>query len=305
MNWFLISLLPPAFWSITNHFDKYLLSKYFKGGGVGALMVFSSIIGVLLLPIIIFLHPEVIGSFDPRYLLISLNGFFYVLAVLPYFYALQKDEASIAVPLFQMVPVFSLILGYLILGETLTILQLIGGSLIISGAMFMSLYLTVHKEIKLKKEVFLLMALSSLLFAINFLFFKFFAIRAHFWVTSFWEYIGFAIFAALLLVFVKSYRDEFFKILKTNKVSVLTINGVNEIINIIAKTSFNFASLLAPVTLIWIVNGLQPFFVFIFGIFLTLVFPNIAQENISRRVLAQKILAIGVMFIGAYLINIK
>ena len=34
MNWFLIALLPPALWSVTNHFDKYLLSKFFKGGGV-------------------------------------------------------------------------------------------------------------------------------------------------------------------------------------------------------------------------------------------------------------------------------
>ncbi|MDP1743381.1 MAG: EamA family transporter, partial [Candidatus Amesbacteria bacterium] len=233
----------------------------------------------------------------------SLNGFFYVLAVLPYFYALQRDEASIAVPLFQMVPVFSLVLGYFILGETLTSMQLLGGTLIISGAIFMSLDLTVHKKIKLKKEVFLLMALSSFLFAINFLFFKYFAINARFWVTSFWEYVGFAIFASLLLVFVKSYRNEFFKILKTNKISVLTINGINEVVNIIAKASFNFASLLAPVTLIWIVNGLQPLFVFIFGVFLTLIAPKISQENISRKILVQKMLAIVIMFIGAYLIN--
>ena len=82
MNWFLIALIPPAVWAATNHFDKYLLSKYFKGGGVGALMVFSSMIGVLLLPIIYILHPEVVQSFNLSYLLIALNGFFYVLAVL-------------------------------------------------------------------------------------------------------------------------------------------------------------------------------------------------------------------------------
>jgi uncharacterized membrane protein len=99
MNWFLIALLPPALWSVTNHFDKYLLSRYFKGGGVGALMVFSSIIGVFLLPIIAFLHPEVL-QFNLINILIAINGFLYTLSVLPYFYALQKDEASICVPLF-------------------------------------------------------------------------------------------------------------------------------------------------------------------------------------------------------------
>lgn len=303
MNWFLVALLPPALWSITNHFDKYLLSKYFKGGGVGALMVFSSIVGLLLLPFIIFIHPAVIFSFNLSYLFISLNGFVYILAVLPYFYALQKDEASIAVPLFQMVPVFSYFLSYLILGETLTLVQVVGGVVIIFGAISMSLDFTVHKKIKFKKEVFLFMALSSLLFAVNFLLFKIFVIQTDFWTTSFWEYIGFAVFASLLLLFVKSYREEFFKVIKTNSTTVLTLNGINEIVNIIAKVSFNIASLLAPVTLIWIVNGFQPFFVFLYGILLTVLFPKISQENITRKVLIQKALAILVMFIGAYLIN--
>jgi drug/metabolite transporter (DMT)-like permease len=303
MNWFLIALLPPALWSITNHFDKYLLSKYFKGGGVGALMIFSSIIGLILLPFIIFFHPEVLGTFNPKYLLISLNGFFYLLATLPYFYALQKDEASVAVPLFQMVPVFSFFLSYLVLRETLNPAQIVGGVIIIIGAILISLDLSTHKKIKFKKEVFFLMALSSLLFAINFLFFKYFAIDVNFWVTSFWEYIGFAVFALLLLIFIKPYRNQFLDAIKINSTSILSLNGINEVINIIAKASFNFASLLAPLTLVWIVNGFQPFFVFIYGIILTLLFPKISQENITRKVLFQKLLAILIMFAGAFFVN--
>src|SRR3990167_5414927 len=151
MNWFLIALIPPAVWAATNHFDKYLLSKYFKGGGVGALMVFSSMIGVLLLPIIYFLHPEVIQSFNLSYLLIALNGFFYVLAVLPYFYALMKDETSVSAALFQMIPVFSYVLAYFVLGETLKTNQMIGGLVIIVGAILITLDLTDRKRIKFKK----------------------------------------------------------------------------------------------------------------------------------------------------------
>lgn len=303
MNWFLIALLPPALWGIINHFDKYLLSKYFKGGGVGALMIFSSIIGLILLPFIILFHPEVLKTFNPIYLLISLNGFFYLLATLPYFYALQKDEASVTVPLLQMVPVFSFFLSYFVLKETLNITQIIGGITIIIGAVLISLDLNHHKKIKFKKEVFFLMALSSLLFAINFLFFKYFAINVNFWVASFWEYIGFAFFALLLFVFIKPYRNQFFHVIKLNKVSVLSLNGVNEFVNIIAKALFNFVSLLAPLTLIWIVNGFQTFFVFIYGIILTLFFPKISQENITKKILFQKILAILVMFLGAFFIN--
>lgn len=302
MNWFLIALIPPALWSATNHIDKYLVSKFFKGAGVGALMVFSSLIGLFLLPFIAFFHPEVL-SFSSINILIAINGFLYILAVLPYFYALQKDEASICVPLFQFVPVFSYVLAYFILGETLNNNQLLGGMLIVLGAIGISLDLSDGKKVKFKKEIFGLMILSSFIFALNFLFFKYFAVQSSFWFTSFWEYVEFATFAFLLMIFVKSYREQFIKVMKTNRIVVLSINGINEIINIIAKVSFNYASLLTPITITWVVNGFQPFFVFVYGVILTLLFPEIAKEDIRRKFLFQKILAIMVMFVGTYFLK--
>lgn len=302
MNWFLIALLPPAFWSVTNYFDKYLLSKYFKGGGVGALMIFSSIIGVFLLPIIAFIRPEVL-VFSVRNILIAINGSLYLLAILPYFYALQRDETSIAVPIFQLIPVFSYVLAYFVLGETLTGIQILGGLLVVAGAIWISLELSEEKKIRFKKEVFFLMLLSSLLFALNFLFFKYFSIRSDFWFTSFWEYVGFSTFSFLLWVFIKPYRLQFMKVMKENKLSALGLNGINEVVNLVAKVSFNVASLLTPLTLVWIVNGLQPFFVFIYGLILTFLFPHVIQEQIHKRALFQKITAIIIMFVGTYLIN--
>lgn len=144
------------------------------------------------------------------------------------------------------------------------------------------------------------MMLSSLLFSLNFLFFKFFALQESFWTTSFWEYVGFAVFALILMLFVKSYRKEFFAVMKENKIPVIGLNGFNEIVNILAKIAFNFASLLAPVTAIWIVNGFQPLFVFVYGIILTLFFPHISQESISKKHLLQKLFSILLMLAGSF-----
>ena len=69
------------------------------------------------------------------------------------------------------------------------------------------------------------------------------------------------------------------------------------------KSGFNVASLLTPITLIWIVDGLQPFFIFLYGGNSHSLFPKISQENISKKILGQKIIAMLVMFIGIYLIN--
>ena len=303
MNWFLIALLPPIFWSITNHIDKYLLSKYFKGGAIGSVIIFSAAISLLLLPIIVIIHPAVLQTFNLSYLLIALNGTFYLLATLPYFYALEKDDASLTVPLFQMIPVFSFVLGYIFLKETLNLTQIIGGLVILISSIFISLNISDIKKMRMKWDVFGLMVLSSLLYALNFLFFKHFAIETDFWITSFWEYIGFAFFGLCLLIFVKNYRRGFFNVLRTNKLQVLGINGLNEIVNIIAKISFNVASILTPVTLVWIINGLQPLFVFVFGILLTVLFPKISKEDISKKTLIQRIIAIAVITIGAYMVN--
>lgn len=154
----------------------------------------------------------------------------------------------------------------------------------------------------MKWDVFGLMALSSILFAMNFIFFKYFAVETNFWVTSFWEYLGFGLFGISLL-FIKNYRKGFFNVLKQNRLEVLSINGLNEVLNIVAKIAFNFATILTPVTMVWIINGLQPVFVFVFGIILTLLFPKISKEDISKKTLIQRILAIAVITVGVYLIN--
>lgn len=303
MNWFLIALIPPALWSITNHMDKFLISKYFKGGGVGALMVFSSLIGLLLLPFILIFNPHVFTIAPQNAFLIALNGFLYVAAILPYFYALNKDEASTVVPLFQMIPVLSYVLAFFILGETLSTKQILASTLVVVGAIGISLELSEGKRIRIKKDVLGYMFLSSFLFALNFIIFKHFALELSFWVSAFWEYVGFAIFAALLMIFVRSYRRQFVDVMKQNKITVVGLNGLNELINIGAKMSFNFASLLAPVTLIWVVNGTQPFFVFMYGVILTIFFPKLGVESLAKRHLTQKAVAIAVMFLGTYLIN--
>ncbi|MBU4142239.1 hypothetical protein KKE99_05225, partial [Patescibacteria group bacterium] len=89
-----------------------------------------------------------------------------------------------------------------------------------------------------------------------------------------------------------------------NKRAVLGWNTTNEVLNIIAKIIMNFATLLAPLALVWVVNGFQPFFVLFFGIIITLFFPRFSKENLLKKHLAQKVIAILIIFIGVYLLNV-
>lgn len=303
MNWFLIALIPPFLWSLTNYIDKYLLDRYFKNRGVGTLMIFSSIIGIFISSFIALIHPESLITNPLNAFLISLNGFLYILGVFFYLHALKRDDTSTVIPLLHLVPFFSYFLAFLFLRESLTSNQIIGSLLIIFGSIFLSFEFFGKTKIHFKKSVIALMTLSSLFFALNYTLFKFFALESSFWTTSFYEYIGFVVFAFLLLVFVKSYRKEFASAVKENKAQILTLSGISEITNIVGKLVFNFVSLLMPIAIISIVGESQFLFIFVIGIVLTILFPKIIKEKINTTILIQKIIAIIIMFVGVYLLS--
>lgn len=302
MNWFLIALISPALWSICNHIDKYLIGKYFKSGGPGALIIFSSIIGFFVLPFIFLFQPNVLNIPVSQISLVVLVGVISIIAILVYLYALKRDEASMVVPLFQITPVFYFILGFIFLGETLTQRQIVGSLLIILGGASLSLDIE-NKKPRLEHRIFLLMLFSCFLLAISGLIFKVVALEVGFWTTTFWEYIGAILVSVFFLLFIKNYRKEFIKVIRENNLPVLGLNAFNEIINVFAFLAFRFASLLAPLALVQSVNGFQSLFVFFYGIILTLFFPRFGVESLVKKHLVRKLITIVIMFVGTYTLN--
>src|SRR5262245_60620811 len=248
MHWIPVALLAPACWAVGNHIDKFLLDRQLGQRGIGSLMVCSALIGVLVMPLILIVQPNVLSITLPHAAIVMLNGMLYVLGLLPYFYALQRDEASIVVPLFQTSAVFSYVLGLLVLGENLTGWQLGAALLIVCGSILIALELGQRRSI-FKADVFVLMLLASFLNALNWLLFKVVAVQEDFWVTSFWEYAGFALIGVLMLIFVKTYRLDFIATVKQSKFNVLGLVALNETASLAAKTATNVASLIAPLAL--------------------------------------------------------
>lgn len=302
MSWFIIALVPPLLWAICNHIDKYLLSKYLKSLGFGSLILFSALIGPALLPIILIIQPRVFAISPILALVIMASGSLYIISLIPYMKALAQEEASRIIPFFQTMPIFGYLLGYFFLQETLTWLQIFSSVLIIAAAVILNIEIKTNRA-KINFKAIWLMVLSSFLLALITFLFKFVALQGNFWQTTFWEYIGFSLTAIFILVFVKSYRRDFFQVWKHNTAPVLLLNAGNEILNIIAKIILTFATLSAPLALVFVASGTTPFFVFLIGIILTIFLPKWGKENISKKVLVQKIIAIIILFIGSYLLN--
>ena len=302
MNWFFIALMAPFLYAIANHTDKYLVSKYIGRGEVGALVIFSALFGIFALPIILIINPLVLGISLWQGTILVVIGILVVFSILCYFYALKEDEATFVVPFYQTIPIFGFILAYFILGETLTRVQMLASLTILVGALILSFDIKGQK-IRFKKKVVLLMITASFFYAISDVLFKFVALDRGFWVSIFWTLVGKVLIGVVFLLFISSYRRKFFLLLKEGGGKVLGLNSINETITIAADSVFHYATLLAPVALVLMVNSFQPLFVFVIGFGLTLFLPRISKENISKNIMVQKIFGIGLIVIGAYFLG--
>jgi uncharacterized membrane protein len=209
MSMFLLTLVAPALWAVANHLDKIIVRRYFHDASVGAMMVFSALIGVAVLPVAFVLQDQAfaVGVMTP--LVIISNGCLYLIGVQLYLMALRVGDASSCVPILQLTPVISFILAYLVLGETLSPNQMLGGVLIVSGALLISFEISSGKRTRWRADILGLMFLASFLHSGQYLLFKVFATQISFWSAMFWESVGFVCFGIFLLVFVESYRRDF------------------------------------------------------------------------------------------------
>lgn len=301
MSWLLVAFVGPILWAISTHIDKYLVDRYFREHDVAVLLVFTALIGLVLIPFIAAYAPGVAALPTASILIIALTGVLYMVAMYFYLQALQSNEASIVAPFYQATPIFAYGLAYAVLGEVLSRSQIIGGLLIVAGTALASFGLGTKS--KLNVRLVILMLACALSLAISSVVFKLFAIRDDFWPTTFWTYVGEAVFGAAILV-IPSQRRLFQNLLRVNPGPVLAINGANELINLGGGLIARFALLLAPLGLVQAVSSTTTIFVFLFGIVLTLLFPAIAQEDLSAGALIQKavavtLVALGVMRIGS------
>ncbi len=305
MHWILLALISPILLTLVNHLDKYLLEKYFKDGGVGALMIFSSLSGVLVLPVALFFSSENVFEISLNFIsILIMVGIFSALAVFAYLFALEDEEATVVVPFYQTIPIFSGILGYLFLGEEVTTSQIIGMLIIISGSIILSLEIDEVNNFKFKTKAVILMLISSFLFTINAIIFKKVALESSFWVSIFWENVGLLVTGLFIFIFFKNYRKLFIGVFKENRAKVMIFNIVSEILVLIGNISLQYALMLAPVALVLLVDSYQPIFVLIWAVIFYFLFPNIFKEELDRKNLIKKIISILIIGLGTTIVYI-
>jgi drug/metabolite transporter (DMT)-like permease len=301
VSWVVFAFSGPVLWAVSVHLDKYLVERFFKESNVAVMLLFTAFVGVLLLPFIWLYEPSVTAPGAGSIGLIILAGLLYMGAMLLYLQALQTEEASVVAPYFQAGPLFGYGLAYLVLGETLTGRQLVGGILIVFGALIVSIRYEYGARM-FKGRLAALMLTCGFAGALSGLIFKIFALDVEFWTTTFWMYVGEALFGCALLL-VPAYRRQLVAMLRVNTAALLSINGSNELINLGGGLGNRYALMFAPLSIVQAIGSTTTLFVFAFGVVLSVVWPGPGRENLSGRELLKKAIAAVFVALGVALVT--
>jgi hypothetical protein len=153
-----------------------------------------------------------------------------------------------------------------------------------------------------KARLAMLMLACGFALALSSLIFKVFALQVEFWTTTFWMFVGEAIFGVALLM-ISSYRRQFVALLRINTAALLSINTSNELINLGGGLGNRYALMFAPLSIVQAIGSTTTLFVFAIGVVLSMCCPGLGRETLSGRELAQKGVAAAFVAIGVALVT--
>lgn len=299
--WFLCALLPAAFWALSNIFDQYVTRHYCADSPssfVAIAGIASGPVAILLLPFVLqettLLMPFVAG-------LSMIAALFFSLALWPYFYALAAEDAHAITPLIQINIFIVAVLAWIFLDETLTLVQLVGGTIMFLAA---TLSMRPQKTIKWPLRPILYILAAAFSWALfNFLL-RLIPEYVHWSVVTFWICIAWCLLS-LVLCASGSRRREVIRILRLDHGRAFGLNFIQQVGDIGAATAravaLSFAVVPAAITVV-IGGGTHPFFALLFGFLAARLVPSVYTFTLTRRDVAYKLLCFAVMMAGLWLV---
>ncbi|MAZ56621.1 hypothetical protein CL653_02425 [bacterium] len=296
MTWIYFALVAPIFWSISNFVDKYTLEKYFNN--VYDFLFFSTLTSWIFVPILILIFgiPEIsIYSVPPiifGIVLIGSYGF--------YGKALALGETSRIVLMFKLIPVLTLILGYILLHQTLTLNEFIAFVLVLIGAFFVSLE-RIDGKLRLFKGVRWIL-IDIIIWSILFVCIDWSLTTISFESYIVWETLGTAL-AGPLMFLIPNIRRQIIYDLQIFSWPKFNWMAVNNVFDLLGQMSVKKALALAPSAgLVTVAIQIQSLYIIILGVILTILFPTYIKEDISRKNLTNKFVGAFIMFAGVYIL---
>ncbi|MCK5084099.1 MAG: DMT family transporter [Candidatus Pacebacteria bacterium] len=298
-SWILITITAHFLNAIVSIIDKHIVSNtvlrpvaYTFYSGV------FQILFIALVPIVGFTIPET-GFF----ILGISNGALFILALLIFYKALKLGEASRVIPVVgATVPIFTVLLSYLIMGELLTTKQFFAFAFFVLGGFLLSSKLDNGRFSMIKG--FLPAAIAGLLFALYYTLIKYLYLHISFFDGFILFQIG-GFFGAVLLLLSKQNRKKIFSTPETIKKRTAYLFIPNKILAAVAAILIFYAISIedSSVAIINSLQSVQYVFVLLFAIILSKKLPKLYHEQARGNVIMQKVGAIVLIGIGLVLLG--
>lgn len=299
MTWLLLSIVAPLCWSVSNVIDSVMRRRFVKDD---ATLMWTY--ATFRLPLVLILFAVFGFEFPPNgagWAMLAV-GSLWTLAFVPYFRALQVEETSRVILFLQFLSVFSFILGYFILGETLTPRQGFAFAVLLGGGVLAGI-----KKWKgvwhFSQVAFGLMMAASFFWAIADVLFKKLSFSFDEFIPAFTLFfLGSFLPGPALLLFRGMRRKVRILFKETLPLQAWGLIALTLVMGNVGSIAFAYALVLGKVSLTAVLSDLQPLFVFFLTLGLAPLFKIIDSEDVSKGALAFKSLSILMITAGILLL---
>jgi drug/metabolite transporter (DMT)-like permease len=315
-TWVSIALVGYFFLAITGVADKFLVSKVVKQPIAYAF--YTAVTGPFSLALLL------LGGklLSPGNMAIALAaGACFIVGIYFSYSAIGKMSVSRTVPIQGgLVPFFSLIFAYFILGERLTNLQISAIGFLIIGAVLISLR---KDHGHWSTQAFMDAALSSIFFALTSVLTKYTFVHANdssninipelliflpfrfspnFITGLVWPSVGFVI-PILPMLFFKNNREAIFNAPKEAGIRNVALYYTSRASGTVGGYLQKYAVFLGSVSVVNALQGMQFVFLLIFTTVFSVYYPKVLKERINKETVAIKLTAIVFISCGLFLLT--
>src|SRR5574343_329015 len=142
MKSYALLLLSPLLFAVGNIIDSYLVTKYGEkeSGNVSGLLIIGSFFALIAVGIsLVFGFKEIQTISVSAKIFLFLSGIISSASVFFYLLALKEDNPTAVTVWWQTIPFFTYVLAYLFLGEQMTLLQVLGGIVVVIGSLIVGM----------------------------------------------------------------------------------------------------------------------------------------------------------------------
>lgn len=295
MSWFYLALLSPLLYAITNFFDDNLLRSVYRGPYLAT--AFAGLFGTLPLLSLLFLSP---GSISLHLgILAGLAGLLTVGYYFFYFRGLESDMPSVVIALFSLAPVTLPFFAHFLLHEQLGVAEIIGFILVLAASLALT-SVNIKKFTFSKALVPVLMAV--VLVDIVSLLTKYAYQQRAFYPVYMCFSVGMGVGGLLFLSLKYSHNKANLVEIRHSIKKLAPIFFVTELINLGAEFTLNLAVSRGPVSLVRVIEGVQPIFVLLIALTLYPLSPRHFREAEAghhlRKFALMAVIIIGLVVIG-------